>query len=181
MVKSSLAVVAFVFALSPCWAAPDVVDSSASGFTVKVSLTIPAPPEVVYRKIVKNIGDWWNPQHTFSGDSHNLTIEEKPMGCFCEKLPNNGGVRHMQVVHLAPGKALILNGALGPMQSIAATGNMTFEFSPADGGTKLVVSYSVHGYLKAGMNTWAAPIDSVLGEQITRLKNYIETGNPAPK
>jgi hypothetical protein len=31
------------------------------------------------------------------------------------------------------------------------------------------------------MNTWAAPMDSVLREQFTRLKNYIEHGDPAPK
>jgi hypothetical protein len=31
------------------------------------------------------------------------------------------------------------------------------------------------------MNTWAAPVDSVLTEQFTRLKNYIERDSPAPK
>jgi hypothetical protein len=37
----------------------------------------------------------------------------------------------------------------------------------------------VTGYLPAGMNTWAAPVDSVLTEQVTRLKNYVERGDPA--
>ncbi len=31
------------------------------------------------------------------------------------------------------------------------------------------------------MNTWAAPVSAVLEEQFTRLKNYIEHGDPAPK
>jgi hypothetical protein len=26
-----------------------------------------------------NLGDWWS-DHTFSGDAHNLTIDDKPMG-----------------------------------------------------------------------------------------------------
>jgi uncharacterized protein YndB with AHSA1/START domain len=167
--------------LAPNPAQAEVADSSANGFAVKITVNIKAPPEEVYRKLVRNVGDWWDSEHTFSHDAHNLSIEEKVTGCFCEKLPNNGGVRHMQVVYLAPGKGLILNGALGPLQSIAATGNMSFQLAPADGGTKLDVSYAVTGYLKAGMNTWAAPVDGVLGEQIARLKNYIERGNPTAK
>jgi uncharacterized protein YndB with AHSA1/START domain len=159
----------------------EVADSASNGFVVKITVNIKAAPDEVYRRIVRNVGDWWNSEHTFSHDSHNLSIEEKAMGCFCEKLPNNGGVRHMEVTYLAPGKALILSGALGPLNAIAAAGNMTFQLSAADGGTKLDVTYAVHGYLKAGMNTWAAPVDGVLSEQITRLKNYIERGNPAAK
>jgi hypothetical protein len=41
--------------------------------------------------------------------------------------------------------------------------------------------YTVTGYMPAGMNTWAAPVDSVLTEQFTRLKSLIETGKAAPK
>lgn len=170
---------AAILALAPNAARAEVVDSAANGFAVKVTINIKAAPDEVYKRIVRNVGDWWNSEHTFSHDAHNLSIEEKLMGCFCEKLPNNGGVRHMEVVSLAPGKGLILTGALGPLQSIAATGNMVFQLAPADGGTRLDVTYSVTGYVKAGMNSWAAPVDGVLTEQITRLKNYIERGNPA--
>jgi hypothetical protein len=122
------------------------------------------------------VGDWWNSMHTFSGGAHNLSIEDKAMGCFCEKLPGGGSVRHMVVVYADPGKKLVLSGALGPLQSIAATGSMTIQLAPAGGATKLTVGYAVTGYLAAGMNTWAAPVDSVLTEQFTRLKSLIETG-----
>jgi hypothetical protein len=37
----------------------------------------------------------------------------------------------------------------------------------------------VAGYLPAGLNTWAAMVDAVLKEQFTRLKSYIEKGDPA--
>jgi hypothetical protein len=148
---------------------------------VKIAVNIQAAPDEVYRRLVHNVGDWWNSAHTFSGDAHNLTIEEKAMGCFCEKLPNGGGVRHLEVINFAPGKTLVLSGGLGPLQSIAATGNMSFQLSAASGGTKLEVTYAVVGYLAAGMNALAGPVDGVLMEQVTRLKNYIEKGNPAPK
>jgi len=178
--RSNLILAAVVFLLAPNWAAAEVADTSANGFTVKVTINVQASPDDVYRKLVRNVGDWWDSSHTFSGDSHNLTIEEKAAGCFCEKLPGGGGVRHMEVAYLAPGKQLVLSGALGPLQSLAATGSMTIRFSPPDKGTKLEVVYTVVGYLPAGMNTWAAPVDSVLMLQFTRLKNYAEHGDPAP-
>jgi uncharacterized protein YndB with AHSA1/START domain len=167
--------------LAPQWAMPAVVDSSASGFTVRTTLAIRAAPEDLYRRLVRNVGDWWNSSHTFSGNAHNLSLEEKAMGCFCEELPGGGGVRHMEVVYFAPGKTLRLSGALGPLQSIAAAGSLTIQLSASEGGTKLEVTYTVAGYLPAGMNTWAAPVDGVIEEQFTRLKSYIETGAPGPK
>jgi hypothetical protein len=124
-------------------------------------------------------GDWWNSAHTFSGDAKNLRIEDHPGGCLCEKLLNNGFVRHLEVVYLVPGKAITLNGGLGPMQSLAAAGSMVIKFAPAEGGTKFEMTYSVSGYLPKGMNTWAVPADMMTAEQFTRMKNYIETGNPA--
>ena len=162
-------------------AVADVADSSITGFTLKTTIVIQATTDDVYGRIIHNVDDWWNPSHTFSGDAHNLSIEEKPLGCFCEKLPNRGSVRHMEVVLLAPGKTIGMIGALGPLQSIAATGSMRIQLSPSEGGTKLEVVYAVGGYLPAGLNTWAAPVDSVVTEQFTRLKNYIERGDPAAK
>jgi uncharacterized protein YndB with AHSA1/START domain len=175
------ALAALFFAMAPGWATAAVADASANGFTVKVTLRIQAPPDDVYRRIIRSVGDWWNSSHTFSGSSRNLGIEERVMGCFCEKLPNHGAVRHMEVLFLAPGERIKLSGALGPLQSMAAAGIMDIQLSPAEGATKLEVTYAVTGYLPAGMNTWAAPVDSVITEQFTRLKNYTERGDPAAK
>ena len=168
----------FLSLLVPAHAPAAVADSSANGFTAKLTLNIQAPPGDVYRKLVRNIGDWWEASHTFSADPHNLSIDDKPGGCFCEKLASSG-VRHMQVLYADPGKRLVLSGALGPMQTMAATGSMTIELTPSNGGTKLDVTYAVAGYLPAGMNTLAPIVDSVVTAQFTRLKNYAETGDPA--
>jgi hypothetical protein len=128
-----------------------------------------------------HIGDWWSPDHTFSHDAHNLRIEDHPGGCLWEKLPDNGFARHMEVINLAPGKTIVLSGALGPMQTLAATGTMQIRFSPAEGGTRLDMTYAVMGYLPKGMSTFAPVVDMVLGEQFTRLKSLIETGQPTSK
>ena len=62
-----------------------VTDSSSAGFTIQSAYTVKASPSEVYGRFMR-VGEWWNPAHTYSGDAHNLSIEEKPMGCFCEKL-----------------------------------------------------------------------------------------------
>ena len=157
-----------------------VTDSAANGFTVKISVTIQAPPTEVYQKLVHNIGEWWNPEHTFSRDPHNLSIEDKPLGCWCEKLGANGGVRHMQVITAVPGKALVFSGGMGPLQALAVTGSMSMDFTDAKGATKLDVTYAVGGYLAAGLNTFAAPVDAVLSDQLNRLKSFVEIGRPVP-
>jgi uncharacterized protein YndB with AHSA1/START domain len=179
MIKFSVRFTAAVILLCPGWAFAEVADSSASGFTVKTSITIQASPDEVYRRLVHNVGDWWSPQHTFSGDARNLTIDEKPMGCFCETLPGQGAVRHMEVLRFVQGKTLVLSGAIGPLQSLAAAATMTIQLSPGDTGTTVDVTYTAAGYLASGMDAFAAPVNSVVTEQFTRLKNFVEHGSPA--
>lgn len=176
--RFKLAVVALICGLAQT-ATAEVADSAASGFTVKIVTQIQASPADVYNRLVHHVGDWWNPAHSFSGDAHNLSIDDHPLGCFCEKLAGGGGVRHMEVVFAAPGKMLRMSGGLGPLQGMAAAGAMTFTFTPAEGGTRLELNYAVVGYSAQGMNLLANPVNAVLTEQMARLKNYIQTGNPA--
>jgi uncharacterized protein YndB with AHSA1/START domain len=173
-----IALAAFVCLLGTSLCSAEVADSSSIGFTVKAAFNMQAAPDEVFRRLL-DIGQWWDSAHTFSGDAHNLSIELKPGGCFCEKLPNGGAVRHMQVLYIAPGKTLRMGGGLGPLQAIASTGRMTIVVSPMGGGTKLELTYTVGGYLPAGMNTLATPVDSVLNAQFNRLKNFVERGDPA--
>ena len=159
-----------------------VSDSGPGGFTIQISYDVKGTPDDVYKKFVQNIGDWWNPDHTFSGDAHNLSIEAKPMGCFCEKMPKGGGVRHLEVITVVPGQWLVMSGGLGPMQSLAAAGTMTITLKSSTAGvTQLAMTYAVAGYLAKGMNAWAGPVDNMLTEQFTRFKKYVETGDPKSK
>jgi hypothetical protein len=174
-----IALAALVLALAGALSRAEVADSDANGFTIKITASIHASSADVYQKLVHNIGDWWDSRHTFSGDARNLSIEERPAGCFCEKLPA-GGVRHMEVVFFVPGKMLRMSGGLGPLQGIGASGALTFALTPVADSTKLEMTYAVSGYMPEGMNSLAAPVDGVLGEQVARLKNYVETGNPVP-
>ncbi len=168
-----LAMMAFLLVTG---AAAEVADSAANGFTIKQTVTMKATPEQVYRAVIQ-VGSWWDSAHTYSGDAHNLSIEEHAGGCWCEKLPSGGAVRHMEVAALMPGKMVRFTGGLGPLQAMGVSGSMTFQITPVEGGTKLEFSYAVGGYAAGGLNALAAPVDGVLAQQLARLKSYVETGS----
>src|SRR5688572_28908411 len=93
----------------------EVVDKAANGFTIKVVVAVAAPPQTVYTALVRHVGEWWEKEHTYSGDARNLSIVPEPGGRFCEMLPT-GGVQHGTVVNVAPGQLLRIAGSLGPLQ-----------------------------------------------------------------
>lgn len=162
-------------------ATAEVVNISSNGFQIRHEVSLNIPPEEAYELLV-NVGNWWNPSHTYTHNTKNLSIDARPGGCFCEKYPNGGGVQHMSVVHAAPGKALRMSGALGPMQAHGLAGSMSWDFIPQKAAenspalSKLVLTYSVGGYMLGGFEKMAPMVNGMLGEQITRYKNFANTG-----
>ena len=152
------------------------VEVSATGFLVKHEVMISASERKVYSALLRDIGKWWDPQHTYSGKSSNLSIDTRPGGCFCERLASGGGVAHMTVVNLQPFGLVRLTGALGPLQQSGVVGTLTWRLTSVGDGTKLEMSYSVGGYMEGGFDTMAPAVDEVLGHQVKRLKVFVETG-----
>jgi len=140
-------------ALAANAARAEVTDRSAAGFEVVEKATIAASQSKVWDALMRP-SRWWSSQHSWSGDAKNLTIV------------------------YADGKSqLRMAGALGPLQFTGATGHLGIALKPAGAGTDVVMSYDVGGYAKGGLaETFAAPVDKVLGEQLLRLKKYLETG-----
>lgn len=178
MFRFAIAFAAFAVAASPV--AADVVDSSAVGFTVSKTVTVAATPDALWETL-RAPQRWWAKEHTWSGDSANLYIDSQATGCFCEKLPGRGSVQHARLIYVDKSRLMRMEGAFGPLQAYAVTGVMTFELS-ADGdtATKLKMTYTVSGYMPGGLDKLAAPVDGVLGEQVTALKEAAEAP-AAPK
>lgn len=159
-------------AIMPVLGLAEVVDKSPAGFQVRHVQTIAGTPEKVFGMLLQ-VGTWWDSAHTYSGDARNMTLEAKPGGCFCEKLPNQGGVQHMTVAFIAPPTTLRLIGGLGPLQESGIAGSMTFVLKPADGGTQVTLTYNAGGYYKGGLDAMAAIVDQVVGEQLAHLKSAV--------
>jgi uncharacterized protein YndB with AHSA1/START domain len=151
---------------------------TSNGFLVSHEVHIAAAPRNVYDALVGQVGAWWNPGHTFSGDARNLSIDARPGGCFCERLPDGGGLEHLRVVFVAPGEMVRMSGALGPLQASGVTGSLTWKLTPASGGTTVRLSYSVGGFIEGGFDKMAPAVEGVLGEQLRRLELFVETGKP---
>lgn len=172
-----VAAVTALWALSGV-ARAEVVEVQPGGFEVRQVVQIAAPPEKVYAAF-SQVGHWWDSNHSFSRDASHLTLDPVAGGCFCESLPGGGSAAHMRVIYAAPGQALRLEGALGPLQGLGGTGHLAWTLTAKAGGTELVQTYDFGGYAKGGFAGWATPVDGVLGQQAARLKAWVETGKPA--
>ena len=155
--------------------APEV---TPTGFLVKFDVTVNAPAAKAYDALVGQVGSWWNPQHTYSHDAKNLSIDPRLGGCFCEKLPNGGGVEHLRVVYVAPREVLRLSGGLGPLQAAGLAGSLTWKLTGGAENTRVQLSYSVGGFIDGGLEKIAPAVESMLSDQLNRLKLFIETGEP---
>jgi uncharacterized protein YndB with AHSA1/START domain len=159
-------------------ATAEVIDMGDNGFTVRHQFSIAAERSTVYETVTDQIGSWWSSDHTVSGNAANLYLTAVLAGCFCERLGEGGGLIHLSVTFVNPGVLLRLSGGLGPLGLMGVAGNMTWEFDETEDGTTVTLQYAVGGYLHGGLGAVASPVDAVLGEQMSRLKAYIETGSP---
>lgn len=148
----------------------EVVSSGTGGFVVRHVVSVKASPAAAYQRFV-DIGSWWDPAHTYSRDGKNLSIKAEAGGCWCETLKDGGSVEHMRVVLAIPGKLLRFEGGLGPLQGMGASGAMTLQFEPADGQTRMTLSYTVVGYATGKDMLEIAPaVDGVLSAQLERFR-----------
>ena len=163
-------VLALLATASP--AAAEVVSSASNGFEVRETVNLVVPPQLAFDSF-RNIAAWWDPEHTYSGDSANLSLSLIPGGCFCERIPKaGGGVEHMRVAYVEPGKRVVLTGALGPLLFEATTGVMDVQVKTVAGGSQLTLDYKVAGFANGGAEKLAPAVDEVLAGQMKRLRAY---------
>lgn len=159
--------------LLPLPAAAEVVDAGPAGFKIVHEVEISADRAAVWQAAV-DVGSWWSDDHTISGDASRLSIDPRPLGCFCEMLSASDGVVHMTVTTASTNSMLRLTGGLGPLGVMGASGNLIWEFNESDSGTRVRFTYAVGGYYEGGIETMADPVDFVIGEALTRLKDHVE-------
>jgi uncharacterized protein YndB with AHSA1/START domain len=152
-------------------ASAEVVSASSNGFEVRETVPLVVPPNVAWSSFA-NVSQWWDPDHTYSGKSENLSLTLQPGGCFCERFPKGGGIEHMRVTYVEPGKHAVLTGALGPLLYEGTVGVMDVQVKPVAGGAQLTLDYKVAGFASGGADKLAAAVDGVLADQMTRLRTY---------
>ena len=175
--------------------AGEVVEVRDDGFVSTFEVEIKAAPKRTFDALWKDVAKWWDPAHTYTGDSENMYLsdligfvedlsplvpsdppEEARRPLFDDDLLGPF-VRHMDIDMVQPPTALRLRGAMGPLQTHAVMGSMTFDLEATEDGTRLRYRYVVNG---PRLREWAEPVDRVMGGQLQRLRRYVESGDPAP-
>ncbi|CAN5168393.1 SRPBCC family protein [soil metagenome] len=163
-----------VAAASLLLAAPapaEVVKSGDHGFELRYSQLVPASPKEAMAAFA-NVGRWWDKEHTYSGSSSNLSLNLDPGGCFCERFQGGGGIEHLRVTYVDPGKRVVLTGSLGPLLYDGTSGVMDVQFKPAGSGTEMIMNYKVAGFANGSADKMAPLVDRVLGGMVSRFSAY---------
>jgi len=158
-------------------ATAEVLGASDHGFEVQhvVNLVITQPKAFA---AFGQVGQWWNKEHTYSGDAARLSLQLRPGGCFCEMFEDGGGIEHMRVTYVQPGERVVLTGSLGPLLYQATTGVMDVKVERIAGGSRVTMNYRVAGFAKGNGVELAPQVDQVLGEQMKRFRVYAAGGAP---
>ena len=156
----------------------EVISSAAGGFELRHEIEVPVSRSAAWDVAVSSVGAWWGSAHTVSGDAANLSIDARPLGCFCEAVGADGAVVHLTVTFVNPAVILRMTGGLGPLGLMGVDGNMTWEFMESPGGSRIRFSYAVGGYHPEGLDTLAPAVDLVIGEALQRLAAYLVSGDP---
>ena len=152
-------------------AAAEVVASSPNGFEVRQVVPLVVKRDVAFQAFA-NLPAWWNPEHSYSGDAKNLSLSLIPGGCFCERFPKGGGIEHMRVTYVDPGKRLLMTGALGPLLYEATAGVLDVSVKSTAGGSQLTLDYRAAGFANGGADKLAPIVDAVLADQVRRYRKY---------
>ena len=124
-----------------------------------------------YAAFVDGFSEWYDASHSYSGKAENLSLDLEKH-CMLEQLPDDGFVRHMEIVFHQPGQVLRMTGGLGPLQGMGVSGAMTFTFSENGGQSKVKMEYYVSGAKHLKLDRIAEPVNQVLNGQLTRFQTY---------
>src|SRR6185369_8284523 len=164
-------IVALALLAASAPAAADVVTASTNGFEIRQTVALVVRPEIAFSAFA-NLPEWWDPQHSYSGKSENLSLTLTPGGCFCESFPEGGGIEHMHVTYVDPVKRVLMTGALGPLLYEATSGVMDVQIKSTAGGSQLTLDYRASGFFNGGAAGLAPVVDKVLSDQMRRYRAY---------
>lgn len=150
----------------------DIKRDARDGFWIQVVRHVDRSPQQTWTDLTR-VGQWWSKAHTDSGDAANLSLDAKAGGCFCEHWAG-GSVEHARVIAALPGKRLVMQGALGPLQSMAVQGVLSFTLTAQGHGTRVQMDYRVNGSSISALESKAPKVEQVLFQQMTRFAHYAD-------
>nr|WP_083332432.1 SRPBCC domain-containing protein [Hyphomonas sp. Mor2] len=146
----------------------EVISATPDHFTLKLEAETNLSPDEVWARLI-DLPSWWLPDHTYSGDSDNLSIDPIAGGLWREDW-EGGSVWHGSVLRAEPGNVLVLNAPFGPLQGLAVTSVWTISLdAQEDGGTRITFDHVTNGSAASGLDGMAPAVDYVKSEALKSL------------
>lgn len=150
-------------------AAAEVISASPEHYKLRQEGVSPLAPDALWVRLI-DPASWWHPDHTYSGDSDNLSFEAKAGGVWREDW-EGGSVFHGEVLMAREGKTLRLDAPFGPLQEMGVSVVWTITLTPDEetGGTKVVFDEIANGTEASQLDELAPAVDFVKTEAMSRL------------
>lgn len=145
----------------------EVVKSAPDHYTLQLRANSELPPKVLWQRLVVP-ATWWHPDHTYSGDANNLSLELKAGGLWQERWGENG-VLHGRVLNLIDGKLLRLDAPFGPLQSMAVNVIWTITIEADGSGSLVTFDEIANGTSASNLEQIAKAVDAVKSQALARL------------
>ncbi len=173
----TLAAVLGAAVLAPGMASADIVSSSPSHYELSLQMRSSLSPEEMWARLIQP-AEWWSPNHTYSGDAANLSLDPRAGGLWREDW-TGGSVTHGDVLLVIEGEQLRLNAPFGPLQGMGVNvvWTITVGEGPA-GGSVVTFDEVATGGPASRLDEIAPAVDAVKAEALQRLTLYEA---PAPQ
>ena len=144
-----------------------VVDASDTHYRLRHEATSTLAPAAMWRRLL-HPERWWHPDHTYSGDAANLSLDARAGGYWLENW-SGGSVAHGRVLLVQDERVLRLDAPFGPLQGLGAVATWTITLEPIDEGTRVVFEETATAAPGSAMEAMAKAVDGVKSEAIRRL------------
>ena len=148
-------------------AVAEVVSSGPDHYHLQHEAESRLDPDALWARLIKP-SEWWDPEHTYSGDSDNLKLKARAGGLWQETW-DGGSVAHGHVLGAIEGKELVLDAPFGPLQKMAVQTVWVITIEPADAGSKVTFTEQASGAAASNLDQLAPAVDFVKQNAIERL------------
>lgn len=150
------------------FASAEVLTSGPDHYELRHEAHSSLAPDVLWDRLTRP-EDWWHPDHTYSGDARNLSLDAQAGGLWREDW-DGGSVAHGAVLLVKEGEQLRLDAPFGPLQALGVSVVWTITLTPLEGGkTRVVFEERASGTDASGLNALAPAVDFVKQQAISRL------------
>ncbi len=156
----------------------EIISSSETHFVLRHEATSLLPPSTIWERLVQP-ADWWHPEHTYSGDAKNLSLDLQAGGLWREDWKGHS-VQHGRVLFVDPEKVLRLEAPFGPLQGSGAYTVWTITISATESGSTVVFDEAAMAAPSARLDQLASAVDFVKSEALRRLLADVDSQSGSP-